>query len=126
MPADRQRRVTAIARGQPPSSLTTQVVVIKFYASWCRACKALAPKFAKVAQDWPELEFCEMLFDDNKKLCKQLGIKVLPYVEVRGAGQDTSRGCVLCVAHPSTPLRSFPARLARWTVSRAGRARSPR
>lgn len=60
-----------------------RVVVIKFYASWCRACKAMAPKFSRVAQDWPELEFCEILFDDNKALCKQLGIKVLPYIEVR-------------------------------------------
>jgi thiol-disulfide isomerase/thioredoxin len=59
-----------------------RVVVIKFYASWCRACKAMAPKFSKVSKDWPELEFCEILFDDNKKLCKQLGIKVLPYIEV--------------------------------------------
>ena len=55
-----------------------RVVVIKFYASWCRACKAMGPKYVKVAQDWPELEFCEMLYDNNKKLCKELGIKVLP------------------------------------------------
>eukprot|EP00967_Tisochrysis_lutea_P109677 scaffold170867_cov35-Tisochrysis_lutea.AAC.1 len=58
-----------------------RVVVIKFYASWCRACKAMGPKYVKVAQDWPELEFCEMLYDNNKKLCKELGIKVLPYIE---------------------------------------------
>ena len=26
-----------------------RIVCIKFYASWCRACKAMAPKFEKVA-----------------------------------------------------------------------------
>eukprot|EP00308_Calcidiscus_leptoporus_P013372 CAMPEP_0119377788 /NCGR_PEP_ID=MMETSP1334-20130426/46628_1 /TAXON_ID=127549 /ORGANISM="Calcidiscus leptoporus, Strain RCC1130" /LENGTH=216 /DNA_ID=CAMNT_0007396811 /DNA_START=11 /DNA_END=661 /DNA_ORIENTATION=- len=61
-----------------------KVVIIKFHASWCRACKAMAPKYQRVAEDWPELEFCEILFDNNKKLCKSLGIKILPYVEVIG------------------------------------------
>jgi thiol-disulfide isomerase/thioredoxin len=43
-----------------------QLTVIKFYASWCRACKAMAPKFERVAEDWPDIEFHEILFDDNK------------------------------------------------------------
>ena len=59
-----------------------RMVVIKFYASWCRACKAMAPKFTRLADDWPEIEFYEILFDNNKKLCKELQIKVLPYMEI--------------------------------------------
>lgn len=59
-----------------------RIVVIKFYASWCRACKAMSPKFVRVAEDWPDIEFHEILFDHNKKLCKSLGIKVLPYMEI--------------------------------------------
>ena len=64
------------------ASTQNRIVVIKFYASWCRACKAMAPKFERVAQDWPEVEFCEILFDSNKKLAKNLGIKILPYIEI--------------------------------------------
>ena len=59
-----------------------RLVVIKFYASWCRACKAMSPKFVRVAEDWPDIEFHEILFDDNKKLCKSLGIKILPFMEI--------------------------------------------
>ena len=29
------------------------LVVIKFYASWCRACKAMAPKIDAIAEEWP-------------------------------------------------------------------------
>merc|ERR1711924_347095 len=57
-------------------------VVIKHYASWCRICKAMAPKYARVAKDWPTIEFHEILFDDNKELLKSLGITTLPFMEV--------------------------------------------
>jgi len=72
-----------------------RVVVIKFYASWCRACKAMAPKFARLVDDWPEIEFYEILFDNNKKLCKELGIKILPYMEIIAgeAGKTESFTC---------------------------------
>lgn len=40
-------------------------VVIKFYAGWCRACKAAAPKVQRVADEWGEqgVEFHEILFE---------------------------------------------------------------
>ena len=71
------------------------IVVIKFFASWCRACKAMAPKISRVAEDWPDIEFYEIMFDDNKKLCKSLGIKILPFVEIIAgtAGKVESFSC---------------------------------
>ena len=71
------------------------IVVIKFFASWCRACKAMAPKISRVAEDWPDIEFYEIMFDDNKKLCKSLGIKILPFVEIVAgtAGKVESFSC---------------------------------
>ena len=42
----------------------------------------MAPKFSRMADDWPGIEFHEILFDDNKALCKELGIKVLPFMEI--------------------------------------------
>lgn len=33
-----------------------RLVVIKFFASWCRACKAMGPKYQRITEDWPEIE----------------------------------------------------------------------
>ena len=82
------REITTIETTEDYHALIEQataenrIVVIKFYASWCRACKAMAPKFGRVAEDWPAIEFHEILFDNNKKLCKSLGIKILPFMEI--------------------------------------------
>jgi thiol-disulfide isomerase/thioredoxin len=46
-----------------------RIIVIKFYAGWCRACKAMAPKFERVAEDFPDIEFHEILFEENKCVC---------------------------------------------------------
>merc|ERR1711939_1297799 len=66
------------------ATAANRIVVIKHYASWCRACKAMAPKFTRLAEDWSDVEFYEILFDNNKKLCKSLGIKILPFMEIVG------------------------------------------
>jgi thiol-disulfide isomerase/thioredoxin len=59
-----------------------KALVIGYFASWCRACKATKPKFMKITQSWPQVEFCEILFDNNKELVKSKGINKLPYFEL--------------------------------------------
>jgi len=57
------------------------LVVIKYYASWCRACKALAPKVEKIARSNPGVTFYEIEFESNKAMCKDIGIRVLPWIQ---------------------------------------------
>ena len=40
-----------------------QLVVVKFFAPWCQACKALYPKFIQIAEHNPDVTFI--------KVCKQ-------------------------------------------------------
>lgn len=63
-----------------------RLIVIKFYAKWCRTCKAMGKQFAQLALQFPEARFFEMDYDANRDLCRSLGISILPYVEMyRGA-----------------------------------------
>ena len=86
-PAVKVASLTRVADFEKATANADRLTVVKFFAPWCRACKAMAPKYIRVAEDWPDLEFYEILFDDNKKLCKALGIKILPYMEIIAGGK---------------------------------------
>lgn len=58
------------------------LVVVKFYASWCRACKTIEPRFKRLAVEFHDLaKFYEIEFSENKELCRRLGVKKLPLVQ---------------------------------------------
>ena len=70
-----------------------RVICIKVHASFCRACKAFAPRFTRLTNDpeFEHVEFYDILIDENKRLVEQLGLTALPAVEIvaggRGKGQ---------------------------------------
>jgi len=63
-----------------------KIVIMKFYAPWCRACKGLEPKFIQISKD-PKyaklpLVFAQMSVQDNKEYIKSLGVLALPSVHI--------------------------------------------
>lgn len=63
-----------------------ELVVVDFFAPWCRACKAVFPKFKKLCAENPDVRFLAINFDENKGLARGLGVKVLPFFHFyRGA-----------------------------------------
>jgi thioredoxin-like negative regulator of GroEL len=68
-----------------------QIVILKCFAPWCRACKALAPKFMHVSHD-PKYKNLPIVWADlnvqsNKDLVQTLGVKSLPTIQFYVAGQ---------------------------------------
>ncbi|KAF8034097.1 hypothetical protein BT93_C0394 [Corymbia citriodora subsp. variegata] len=74
-----------------------RLVIVEFYGTWCASCKALFPKLCRTAKEHPEILFLKVNFDENKPMCKNLNVKVLPYFHFyRGAnGQLESFSCSL-------------------------------
>ena len=59
---------------------SSQMVAVRFYAPWCRACKAAQPYYYKMANEFPNVMFVDVpVTPDNKDLYKGLGIRTLPY-----------------------------------------------
>jgi Ca2+-binding EF-hand superfamily protein/thiol-disulfide isomerase/thioredoxin len=67
-----------------------QLVVLKFFAPWCRACKGLEPKFLQIAndekyQDLP-IMWADLSIQHNKDFVKSLGVLALPSVQFYANG----------------------------------------
>jgi len=61
-------------------------MVVKFYAPWCRACKAVEPKFIQISKDENyssiPIVFGQISVQHNKAYVKSLGILALPSIQI--------------------------------------------
>ena len=79
---DNVRRVTSVQElvdELQESAANDQLVVFECFAPWCGSCKALFHKLKKICKENDDVKFVLLNFEDNRKLAKGLGIKVLPY-----------------------------------------------
>ena len=59
------------------------VVVVRYYAPWCRACKKAEPMFLKLAQDRPDIKFVQVpILSSNSELIEQSGITTIPWGQI--------------------------------------------
>jgi thiol:disulfide interchange protein len=59
------------------------MVVVRFYAPWCRACKAMAPGYLKLAKVHSNIQFVQVpVTETNMNLHQGLGVPSTPYVHL--------------------------------------------
>jgi thioredoxin 1 len=58
----------------------TGLVVIDFYANWCRPCTTIAPKFAELSEnsDYSKVTFCKANVDEAQGLASKYSIQSIP------------------------------------------------
>lgn len=57
-----------------------RLVVVRFYAPWCKACKAIAPSFYRLAVTYPDVLFVDVpVTPENANLHQGLGVPSLPF-----------------------------------------------
>lgn len=72
-----------------------RIVVVEFYAAWCKSCHAFGMKYKQLASTYADkvndsgdvvekgnVRFAQVEYGANVRLCKTFGIKKLPYIQV--------------------------------------------
>jgi len=71
---------------------TSTPVMVDFYATWCGACKVLAPELDNLARDMNgQVKIMKVDVDDNQDLARKYGVQVLPTVIVFKEGKEVDR-----------------------------------
>jgi len=60
-----------------------QIVCVRFYAPWCKACKAVEGKFRRLSRDHPDVKFVEVpVTKENARLHQALQVPSLPFAHI--------------------------------------------
>merc|ERR1712230_83825 len=55
-----------------------KLVVVDFTATWCGPCQRIAPVFAKLAEEMPDVVFVKVDVDENDETASACGIQSMP------------------------------------------------
>ena len=55
-----------------------KLVVVDFTATWCGPCQRIAPVFAKLAEEMPDIVFVKVDVDENEETAGACGIQAMP------------------------------------------------
>jgi len=55
-----------------------KLVVVDFTASWCGPCQRIAPIFAKMAEENPDVVFVKVDVDENEEVAQAAGVSAMP------------------------------------------------
>ncbi|MDR1881865.1 MAG: thioredoxin [Prevotella sp.] len=74
------------------SETSKGLVLVDFWAAWCRPCRRLAPILDEIAVEYRgSVKICKVNVDNYKKFSIDKGVQALPTIIVYRAGKEVDR-----------------------------------
>lgn len=73
-----------------------EIVIIDFWADWCAPCKAFAPVFEKISNEFPDVIFAKVNTEMEQNFSSAFGIRSIPTTVVfkEGIGVFMNPGAI--------------------------------
>jgi len=67
------------------------LVLVDFWADWCKPCEMIAPVVEKLDENLDELKVAKLDVDDNKKTASKYGINGIPSLLLFEDGEEIEK-----------------------------------
>ena len=66
-------------------------IFIDLWAPWCGPCKMMAPHFAEVAKQYPQVVFAKINTEDNPRLSQAFNVRSIPTLVLMNKTTEVAR-----------------------------------